>query len=79
VRHPYKVLSRTLIHDLVHRDDSTFNGRSLDVPIWRLRRIIEENPASPRHVQTVRGQGYVFIPDPDRARSSVSSPSSLSV
>jgi two-component system phosphate regulon response regulator OmpR len=39
------------------------------VPIWRLRRIIEEDPASPRHVQTVRGQGYVFIPDPDGARN----------
>jgi two-component system, OmpR family, phosphate regulon response regulator OmpR len=69
VRHPYKVLSRVLIHDLVHRDDGTFSERSLDVPIWRLRRIIEEDPASPRHVQTVRGQGYVFIPDPDRARN----------
>jgi two-component system phosphate regulon response regulator OmpR len=69
VRHPYKVLSRVLIHDLVHRDDSTFSDRSLDVPIWRLRRIIEEDPASPRHVQTVRGQGYVFIPDPDGARN----------
>jgi two-component system, OmpR family, phosphate regulon response regulator OmpR len=78
VRHPYKVLSRALIHDLVHRDDSTFNGRSLDVPIWRLRRIIEENPASPRHVQTVRGQGYVFIPDPDGARGSAGRVSSAS-
>jgi len=52
-----------------HRDDATFSDRSLDVPIWRLRRIIEEDPASPRHVQTVRGQGYVFIPDPDGARN----------
>lgn len=67
VRHPYKVLSRVLIHDLVHRDEMAFSDRSLDVPIWRLRRIIEEDPASPRHVQTVRGEGYVFIPDPDRA------------
>jgi two-component system phosphate regulon response regulator OmpR len=68
VKHPYKVLSRVLIHDLVHRDDATFSDRSLDVPIWRLRRVIEEDPASPRHVQTVRGQGYVFIPDPDGVR-----------
>lgn len=67
VRHPYKVLSRVLIHDLVHRDELAFSDRSLDVPIWRLRRLIEEDPASPRHVQTVRGQGYVFIPDPDGA------------
>jgi two-component system phosphate regulon response regulator OmpR len=63
--HPYKVLSRVLIHDLVHRDDLPFRDRSLDVPIWRLRRIIEDDPANPRHVQTVRGKGYVFVPDAD--------------
>jgi two-component system, OmpR family, phosphate regulon response regulator OmpR len=63
IKHPYKVLSRLMIHDLIHRDDLAFHDRSLDVPIWRLRQIIEEDPGSPRHVQTVRGQGYVFIPD----------------
>jgi two-component system, OmpR family, phosphate regulon response regulator OmpR len=65
VKHPYKVLSRVLIHDLVHRDDLAFRDRGLDVPIWRLRRIIEDDPSRPRHVQTVRGQGYVFVPDVD--------------
>jgi two-component system phosphate regulon response regulator OmpR len=63
--HPYKVLSRVLIHDLIHRDDLPFRDRSLDVPIWRLRRVIEEDPADPRYVQTVRGKGYVFVPDAD--------------
>ncbi|SAK81004.1 osmolarity response regulator [Caballeronia calidae] len=63
IKHPYKVLSRVLIHDLVHRDDLAFRDRGLDVPIWRLRRIIEDDPSRPRHVQTVRGQGYVFVPD----------------
>jgi two-component system phosphate regulon response regulator OmpR len=63
--HPYKVLSRVLIHDLIHRDDLPFRDRSLDVPIWRLRRVIEDDPASPRYVQTVRGKGYVFVPDAD--------------
>jgi two-component system, OmpR family, phosphate regulon response regulator OmpR len=62
--HPYKVLSRTLIHDLVHRDERAFHERSLDVPIWRLRRVIEADPSNPRHIQTVRGKGYVFVPDP---------------
>ncbi|SAK89923.1 osmolarity response regulator [Caballeronia hypogeia] len=65
IKHPYKVLSRVLIHDLVHRDDLPFRDRGLDVPIWRLRRIIEADPSRPRHVQTVRGQGYVFVPDTD--------------
>ena len=65
IKHPYKVLSRVLIHDLIHRDDLAFRDRGLDVPIWRLRRIIEDDPSRPRHVQTVRGQGYVFVPDMD--------------
>ena len=67
IKHPYKVLSRVLIHDLVHRDDIAFRERSLDVPIWRLRRLIEDDPSHPRHVQTVRGQGYVFVPDANGA------------
>jgi two-component system phosphate regulon response regulator OmpR len=63
VNHPYKVLSRVLVHDLVHRDDLAFHDRSLDVPIWRLRRVIEDDPSNPCYVQTVRGKGYVFVPD----------------
>jgi two-component system, OmpR family, phosphate regulon response regulator OmpR len=65
IKHPYKVLSRVLIHDLLRGDDLAFRDRGLDVPIWRLRRIIEDDPSNPRHVQTVRGQGYVFVPDTD--------------
>jgi two-component system, OmpR family, phosphate regulon response regulator OmpR len=67
IKHPYKVLSRVLIHDLVHRDDLAFRDRSLDVPIWRLRRVIEEDPSNPCYIQTVRGKGYVFVPDADGA------------
>ncbi|SAK82940.1 osmolarity response regulator [Caballeronia temeraria] len=69
IKNPYKVLSRVLIHDLVHRDDLPFRDRGLDVPIWRLRRLIEDDPSHPRHVQTVRGQGYVFVPDADDSPS----------
>lgn len=60
--HPYRVLSRVLIHDLLHADGHEFRERSLDVPVWRLRRLIEDNPAQPRYVQTLRGKGYVFVP-----------------
>jgi DNA-binding response OmpR family regulator len=37
--------------------------RSLDVQISRLRKLIEVDPAKPRHIQTVWGVGYVFVPD----------------
>ncbi|RQH04663.1 response regulator [Paraburkholderia dinghuensis] len=61
-RHPYRVLSRVLIHDLLQADGLECHERSIDVPIWRLRRVIEDNPSQPRFVQTVRGKGYVFVP-----------------
>lgn len=64
-RHPYRVMSRVLIHDLLYADGLAFRDRSLDVPIWRLRRVIEDDPSQPRYVQTVRGKGYVFVPLPE--------------
>jgi len=41
------------------------NERSVDVEIARLRRKIEDDPAAPRHLQTVRGQGYRLLTDWD--------------
>ncbi|HOK11895.1 MAG TPA: winged helix-turn-helix domain-containing protein, partial [Ottowia sp.] len=37
--------------------------RSLDVQVSRLRKLIEQDAASPRYIQTVWGVGYVFVPD----------------
>jgi two-component system phosphate regulon response regulator OmpR len=28
-----------------------------------LRRILESDPSTPRFIQTVRGRGYVFVPN----------------
>jgi two-component system phosphate regulon response regulator OmpR len=28
----------------------------------RLRKIVEPDPAMPRYIQTVRGHGYMFVP-----------------
>lgn len=36
--------------------------RAIDNFIVRLRRYIEENPAKPQHLLTVRGVGYRFVP-----------------
>ena len=35
--------------------------RSIDVQVSRLRRLIEDNPARARYIQTVWGVGYVFV------------------
>jgi two-component system phosphate regulon response regulator OmpR len=39
--------------------------RAIDMQIYRLRRAIEDDPAHPRHIRTIWGVGYVFVPDAD--------------
>ena len=38
--------------------------RAIDNFIVRLRRYVEERPATPKFLQTVRGVGYRFVPEP---------------
>ena len=38
--------------------------RAIDNFIVRLRRYIEDDPTKPRHLLTVRGLGYQFVPEP---------------
>jgi DNA-binding response OmpR family regulator len=47
----------------LHEDTDT---RAIDNFIVRLRRYIEDDPAHPRHVLTVRGVGYRFVAVPDK-------------
>jgi DNA-binding response OmpR family regulator len=59
-----KAVSRKAILEDVwnlHEDTDT---RAIDNFIVRLRRFLNEDPAKPRHVLTVRGVGYKFIPEP---------------
>ena len=49
-------------HDLCARLGVSLE-RSIDVQVTRLRRKIEEDPKLPLYIQTVRGVGYVLIPD----------------
>lgn len=39
------------------------SGRAVDVQVTRLRRKIEDDPKTPRYLQTVRGIGYRLAPD----------------
>ncbi|MFD2740298.1 response regulator [Sulfitobacter aestuarii] len=55
-----EVLSRDYLMGCVtHRQFGT-NPRTVDVLIRRLRAKIEEDPAAPRFITTVHGEGYVF-------------------
>ncbi|AVF42045.1 response regulator [Pandoraea apista] len=61
-QHPMQVLPRVKLHAMLYGDGIAFRDRSLDVPVWRLRRLIETDPSEPRYIQTIRGKGYVFVP-----------------
>jgi two-component system phosphate regulon response regulator OmpR len=63
VSHAMTVLTRAQLLEKLHGGTDTHRNRSLDVSIWRLRRLIEVDPSEPRYVQTVWGKGYVFVPD----------------
>lgn len=55
-----KVFSRNQLLDFVWRDEAYVEPRTVDVHIRRLRANIEEDPAHPRYIRTMRGIGYSF-------------------
>jgi DNA-binding response OmpR family regulator len=57
---PSEVLSRQELMESVWQTNYFGDTRTLDVHIRWVREIIEENPAQPRLLRTVRGVGYIF-------------------
>ena len=78
---PLTVMEATLLRYLVRHAGETVSRKALLEEVWgvrhdtdtrtvdnfmaRLRRYIEEKPARPRHLLTVRGVGYRFVAEPD--------------
>ena len=56
INSPGKIFKRDEIGSLI----DLYKERSIDVIITRLRKKIEENPKSPKYLQTIRGEGYVL-------------------
>ncbi|MDP4535627.1 two-component system response regulator OmpR [Alkalimonas collagenimarina] len=63
VSHPREPLSRDKLMNQARGRDYSAMERSIDVQVSRLRRMLEDDPAHPRYIQTVWGLGYVFVPD----------------
>ena len=63
VQHPREPLTRDKLMNLARGREWGAMERSIDVQVSRLRRLIEDNPARARYIQTVWGVGYVFVPD----------------
>ena len=54
---PGEIVSR---EDLAEAQNLPSNERAVDVQVTRLRKKIEEDPKNPRHLQTIRGKGYIL-------------------
>jgi DNA-binding response OmpR family regulator len=60
MEHPGKVFTREQILNEVWGEDFYGNARTVDVHVRWLRQKIEEDPARPVRLRTVRGSGYLF-------------------
>ena len=55
-----RLLSRADISDAIGFNEDPESSRAVDIRIMRLRKKIEEDPANPKFLRTVRGEGYIF-------------------
>jgi DNA-binding response OmpR family regulator len=63
VSHPNQPIGREALIEAVWGYDSTIGSqRTVDVHVRHLRQKIEDDPAKPRWIVTVRGLGYMFEP-----------------
>jgi DNA-binding response OmpR family regulator len=68
VKNAGQAVSRgAILEDVWDLHEST-DTRAIDNFIVRLRRYLEDRPASPKILQTVRGVGYKFVPDENEKR-----------
>ncbi|NLN61548.1 MAG: response regulator transcription factor [Myxococcales bacterium] len=56
-----ELVTRDEILDAVWGEDASPTNRTVDNFILKLRRVIEKNPANPKHILTVYGQGYRLL------------------
>ncbi|MBC7222836.1 MAG: response regulator transcription factor, partial [Anaerolineae bacterium] len=60
--HPNEAIRKGDLFREVWGYDFVGSGNLVEVSIRRLREKIEPDPCRPRHIQTVRGVGYKFVP-----------------
>ena len=60
--HPFRIIPRKELLEQVWRVREDTDTRAIDNFVVRLRRYIEDEPAAPVYLKTVRGVGYRFLP-----------------
>jgi len=63
LQHPGQPLTRDKLMLLARGREHDVFDRAIDVQVSRLRKLIEDDAANPRYIQTVWGFGYVYIPE----------------
>ena len=64
VERPQRVLGRTQLLGLACSRGGEVQDRAVDVQVSRLRRKLSEgDPAGPELIRTLRGRGYMFMPE----------------
>jgi DNA-binding response OmpR family regulator len=61
--HPDELVTRERLLDVVWGWDYPVGSRAVDTRIAELRRVLDEDAANPRYIETVPGQGYRFAAD----------------
>jgi two-component system OmpR family response regulator len=64
--HPQRVLNRDQLLDWTRGRSAQPYDRTIDVQLSRLRRKLQDDPADPSIIRTVRGGGYLFGPAVER-------------
>lgn len=60
--HAGTVVTRKTVVEHLFGSSAATTVRTLDNVVLRLRKLFEEDPAEPKHLQTVRGVGFRFLP-----------------
>jgi two-component system OmpR family response regulator len=61
--HPGRVLSRDFLLGQTRGREAAPFDRTIDVQVGRLRKKLEDDPDDPRIIKSVRGAGYVLVPE----------------
>ena len=59
--HPDELVSRERLLDVVWGWDYPVGTRAVDTRVAELRRALDDDPARPRYIETIPGQGYRFV------------------
>lgn len=58
-----QILSRDQISEALTGLEYDGLDRSIDIKISKLRKLLNDDPAKPKGIKTIRGQGYLFVAD----------------